>query len=157
MRVLSRPLLRGAMWGFRLCRRSVWFFTRPETRGAHVIARTPEGEVVLVRLTYAKGWRLPGGGIDAGETAEAAALRELREEIGLTGHGAVTHLGEIHHRPDFRRGIAQVFEVRDVRYAPPRVSLEIEEVRAFPPDALPPDMPDITTRQLAMAGLSPPG
>ena len=32
---------------------------------------------------YPDAWQMPQGGIDKGENAEAAALRELREETGV--------------------------------------------------------------------------
>lgn len=42
------------------------------------------GEVLLIeRTNEPQGWALPGGFVDYGESAEAAAARELAEETGL--------------------------------------------------------------------------
>jgi 8-oxo-dGTP diphosphatase len=49
-----------------------------------VITEMPDGSIVLVRRKYPPpGWALPGGFIEAGESAAAAARRELHEETGL--------------------------------------------------------------------------
>ena len=119
--------------------KAFWFLRRPRTFGAHALALTPDGKAILVRLRYAPGWRLPGGGRAEHEDPRDAVLRELREEIGLISHGAVQLAAELEERPDFKRDLASLFLVRDVRYQP-RWSWEVERVIEVPLDALPADL-----------------
>jgi 8-oxo-dGTP diphosphatase len=73
--------------------------------GAVVLNR--DGHVLLVKRAHEplKGeWSLPGGGVEIGETLEAAVARELFEETGLTVDvGPVVEvLDRIEHAPDRR-------------------------------------------------------
>jgi 8-oxo-dGTP pyrophosphatase MutT (NUDIX family) len=145
-----RLIVRAAVGAFQTVRRAIWFVWRPHVQGVLTVPVTPEGKIVLVRLTYDKGWHLPGGGRKKGEAADEAALRELSEEIGLTVHGEITCLGAFEHRPDRRHGTTTVFLVRDVRYCFRR-SIEIEEVGEYPPDALPDNVSPTSARKIEEA------
>jgi 8-oxo-dGTP pyrophosphatase MutT (NUDIX family) len=127
-----------------------WFVRRPRTLGAHALALTPERKLVLVKLRYARDWRVPGGGQERGETAEQAALRELREEIGMTGHGRVRLAGELEESVSFKRDLAALVIVEDIRYQPPRWSWEVEQIGEFDIDRLPADTAESTARWIAL-------
>ena len=142
------PILRVVAGGLHRLMKIGWFVRRPRTFGAHAVAVTSRGTIVLVRLRYAPGWRLPGGGRKASEDAADAVIRELREEIGMTGHGEVRIACELEEAPDYRRDTASLLIVRDVEYSP-RWSLEVEAVTEAAPDALPDDLSAQTARWLA--------
>lgn len=138
-------LLRVVMTAAHGALRLGWLVRRPRTFGAHALALTPERKVILVRLRYAPGWRLPGGGHGPAEAPRDAVLRELREEIGMTGHGRVRLAAELEERPHFKRDLASLLIVENVRYQP-KWTWEVEQVIEAGLDALPADVAEPTLR-----------
>jgi 8-oxo-dGTP pyrophosphatase MutT (NUDIX family) len=130
-----RPVFRAAHSLLKVA----WFIRRPRTFGVHALPLTPDGRVVLVKLRYAPGWRLPGGGRAAGEEPRDAVLRELREEIGLTSHGTVVAACQLEEEADYRRDLVSLFIVQDVEYRP-RWSWEVEQAMEADLDSLPSDL-----------------
>jgi 8-oxo-dGTP pyrophosphatase MutT (NUDIX family) len=130
--------------------KATWFVRRPHTSGAHALALTPERKLVLVKLRYAGGWRIPGGGRHRDESAVEAVVRELREEIGMTAHGRVRLACELEERTDFKHDLAALLVVEDVRYHPHKWSWEVEQVGEFAIDRLPADTVGPTLRWLEL-------
>ena len=67
--------------GYPLAR--VWWRRRGSRHQGALVAIHVGDALLLVRSSYRRAWNLPGGGVRAGETPDAAARRELAEEIGL--------------------------------------------------------------------------
>jgi 8-oxo-dGTP pyrophosphatase MutT (NUDIX family) len=105
---------------------------------------------VLVKLRYAPDWRVPGGGRLPNEDPTVAGLRELREEIGMTHHGRVRLACELEEAVSYKRDLAAVLIVEDVRYQPHRWSWEVERIGEFEIDHLPSDTAESTRRWVAL-------
>jgi 8-oxo-dGTP diphosphatase len=104
-----------------------------------VIYRVVETQVEVALIATDRGgrWGLPKGHVNRGETAEAAALREVAEETGLEGE-IIQHLATIEYW--FRAGSSRVHKYVDlflIRYASGDVrpqETEVDDARWFPLD-----------------------
>jgi ADP-ribose pyrophosphatase YjhB (NUDIX family) len=138
-------LMLGPRLSFRLLR-LWWWIWRPVLAGVRVLI-IDDGQVMLVRHTYRRGWFLPGGILARGETCEDGARREAREETGLELHvlellGVYTSLA---------RNLTDHVMVFIARPGPTvgEPDHEIAEARWFPADNLPPGVDPSVPRRLA--------
>jgi 8-oxo-dGTP pyrophosphatase MutT (NUDIX family) len=72
-----------------------WRVFRPDTFGV-CVAVWSGGRLLLVRHSYRPGAAIPSGMLHRGEAPEAAAARELREEVGIAASpGGLRAAGQI--------------------------------------------------------------
>src|ERR1700712_4109853 len=92
-----------------------WRFSRGLTLGVRAVVLDGDGRVFLIKHAYTKGWHLPGGGVETGETFLLALTRELWEggRIELTGP-PVLH-GVFYHPLYSQRDHLTIYVVRDFR------------------------------------------
>ncbi|MBN3762528.1 NUDIX hydrolase [Burkholderia sp. Ac-20365] len=113
--VNTRPdTLIDAVWrvvlrvGFRLAR--VWWQFRQTRHEGALVAIYVGQSLLLVKSSYRKEWNFPGGSIHRGETPDAAARREMVEEIGLSSP-ALRPAGSVSGTYEGRRDRVHFFEL----------------------------------------------
>ena len=101
-----------------------------------IIEVTGKGIILIERKNPPFGWAIPGGFVDYGETLEAAAIREAREETGME----LVDLKQFHAYSDPKRDprahtVTVVFTAagRGV----PQAADDAKNLQIFPLDRLP--------------------
>jgi 8-oxo-dGTP diphosphatase len=102
--------------------RTYWSLRHPTTHGA-LVALWNQGEVLLIRNSYVPYYCLPGGYVHRGESGAQAALRELREEVGLsTTAEELTLVLEERHEWEGKHDHVVIFELS----LPTRPSVQVD-------------------------------
>lgn len=127
-----------------------WQVFKPKTQGVKVIIESG-GKILMIKNSYGGvRWNLPGGGVDKGETALDAALREAREEVGIQvdettiqeiGSYVTTHEGKIDTVHVFHGFTTQDSEIDND---------EIVQAAWFSRDALPEQVATQAQKSLAL-------
>lgn len=105
----------------------------PANAGAFAIVRDVAGSVLLCHRRDMDLWDLPGGKVERGEAPWEAAVRETREEVGVSVE--VQRLTDVTWKPKDDE-LVFTFECKLVS-GTPGLSDEADAVEYFEPDHLP--------------------
>ena len=116
--------------------------------GVSIVITNIAGDVLLLKHSYGPAvWALPGGGLARGEDPEAAARREVREELGLT-LSRITAIATLEEVLSGSLHTAHVFA--GICDAHPRPDgREVIEARFFPTHSLPEPLGETTRARIA--------
>ena len=145
-------MLRHAAFRLFMTVRAIW---APTVMGVAALVLDAQGRVLLVRHGYNPGWRLPGGGVGRGEPPVEAVLRELREEVGLTG-GSASFVSLHSRKAGWATMVVALYRIAggSVNFSP---NLEIREICFADPCHPPQGSTPATLRRLSeFVGRTPP-
>ena len=78
---------------------SIQEVVREATAGGIVYRVTKRGELQIILFQDARErWTIPKGHVEDGETAQETAIREIDEEVGLSGIEPICWLGKVNFR-----------------------------------------------------------
>lgn len=137
------------------CQRCGWrWYANPKPAAAVLLERGDDAEpsVLLLRRAVEPGygaWDLPAGYLDPGESFEAGARRETREEAGLEVE-LIELAGVYHSHP--ANAVSAVFRARPIdRSAPVRLDAESSEHAWVPRSRVAEWLPRIAFASMAAA------
>lgn len=127
-----------------------WRFSRGLTLGVRAVVLDGDGRVFLIKHAYTKGWHLPGGGVETGETFLQALSRELWEEGRIELTAPPVLYGVFYHPLYSQRDHVTIYVVREFRQTEqPTPNREIAAHGFFRADALPDDTTAGTRARIA--------
>jgi ADP-ribose pyrophosphatase YjhB (NUDIX family) len=142
----------GGFSAWRAAGLPVHTYSGPVPLGASSVIVDVGGAILLVHHDYGeRNWELPGGVLEARESAEDAARREAREETGVTLE--IERLTGVYWEPGWGAGGGHhfVFRARLADGSPAPVvadRAEVSELGWFTRDALPRPISDFTLKRI---------
>ena len=132
-------------------------WSRGMTLGARVMVIDGDSRFLLVRHTYQPGWILPGGGVERGESALAAARREVEEEAAIVPTGPLKVHGFFSNHRDFPGDHLVVYVLREFERRSFKPNIEIADARFFHHEELPGNTTAGSRRRIAeiISGMEP--